>query len=424
MIGMLYTPPFHTADYFKYLANNFGIAKPTHAQGTSGGFTGLLPVQSLWSAFRDIVYFLFVIIFIVIGIAIMLRIRLDPRTVMTIQNQIPRIIIGILLLTFSFAIAGFLIDLMYLTIFVSYNVISTAIPATASLNPLSLQGSTPFAAADGIGGVVGISWGVGGVIKDMITNFLGIQQISSFAGIMALFTSPPNIATIIIGIISLAVGATVGIFTAFLGPGAFVTGGIAAIGTYAAITDFIPHVLAFLLIVVILFIALIRLWITLIITYVSILISVVLSPFWIAGSLLPGSPIGFTAWIRNMIANLAVFPAVIIMFLLAKAFMDAFGSGSSANQFVPPLVGDPGTPSAIAHLIGFGILLMTPNVANMVKQALKAPSISGAPITAAIGAGVAPYTSGARAVAAGYTKLPAPGARGGWGSAARQIFRF
>src|SRR3989338_11081239 len=114
MISMLYAPPIHTSDYFQSLANNFGIVKNANAQTKGTGFDGLKPLQNLWEAFRNIVYLLFVIVFVVIGLAIMLRIKIDPRTVMTIQNQIPKIIIGILLVTFSFAIAGFLVDIMWI----------------------------------------------------------------------------------------------------------------------------------------------------------------------------------------------------------------------------------------------------------------------------------------------------------------------
>ena len=84
---------------------------------TGTGFDGLKPLLPLWTVFRNIVYILFVLVFVIIGVAIMLRLKIDPRTVMTIQNQIPKLIIGILLVTFSFSIAGFLIDIMYTSIY-------------------------------------------------------------------------------------------------------------------------------------------------------------------------------------------------------------------------------------------------------------------------------------------------------------------
>src|SRR6185437_16773771 len=57
-----------------------------------------------------------------------LRFRVDPRTVMTLQNQIPRVIIAILLITFSYAIAGALIDLMWTATYAGVNFISSAAP--------------------------------------------------------------------------------------------------------------------------------------------------------------------------------------------------------------------------------------------------------------------------------------------------------
>ena len=422
MIAMLYTPPLHTGDYFKYLASNFGIVKSAHAQAAAG-FEGLQPIQSLWVAFRNVVYLLFVIIFIVIGLAIMLRVRIDPRTVMTIQNQIPKIIIGILLVTFSFAIAGFLIDLMYVTIFLSYELISGALPAgtVSGLNPLSLQGATPFAAASGIGGIFGIAHNAANSAKDVIQSLLGISSCSGpgcFAGIYNPFAifwentsyqQSGHIIDLFIDIISYAVG--VGMFNAVASLNtpdfdfrligdlldlivsgaqyatAFAAGFAAFSGTEFGLRELIPYLIIYIIVLIALLFALIRLWFSLIIAYLSILIDVVFAPFWIAATLLPGSSIGFGAWLRSIIANLAAFPATIIMFLLAKAFIDGFGSTQTSNQFVPPLIGNPGTTDAIGSLIGLGIILMTHNVVHLVKAALKAPTTPFGAIGAAIGVG-------------------------------------
>ena len=97
MIIALYTPPAHTSDYIHYLSANFGIAKSANAENHRGvGLTTIAPIANLWIIFRNIVYLFFVVIFVLIGVGIMLRLKIDPRTVMTIQNQIPKIIIGII----------------------------------------------------------------------------------------------------------------------------------------------------------------------------------------------------------------------------------------------------------------------------------------------------------------------------------------
>jgi hypothetical protein len=346
------------------------------------------------------VYLLFVVVFVVIGIAIMFRVRIDPRTVMTIQNQIPKIIIGILLVTFSFAIAGFLIDLMYVVIFLSYELISGAVTGTdfSNLNPLTLQGQTAIGAAGNIGnfrgilGIMGIASTTAEAMTDIINNLFA-------------FNDPTSASSIIIALISGVVGGFMGIQASQIElggifgweiPGAVL--GIPAGVAIGAATDVfikqhLPYIIIFLVIFIALFFALIRLWFSLIIAYVSILIDVVFAPFWIAATLLPGSSIGFGAWLRSIIANLAAFPATIIMFLLAKAFIDGFGSTQTSNQFVPPLIGNPGTTDAIGSLIGLGIILMTHNVVHLVKAALKAPTTPFGAIGAAMGVGAGTVTS-------------------------------
>jgi len=420
MIGMLYTPPLHTGDYFKYLAGNFGIAKPAYG---AAGFEGLKPVQSLWVAFRNIVYLLFVIIFIVIGLAIMLRVRIDPRTVMTIQNQIPKIIIGILLVTFSFAIAGFLIDLMYVVIFLSYELISGAnVTDVTKLNPLILQGKTAIGAVTSGsilgGGVFGIAHTIALDARNIIAGFLnigvapfGLDDIFDAIGILKFDEKQANtpgysIFDALIDLVSVGVALRFGDSLAavvgnwFTIPIGSVAGGAVTLATFGIVEGLlrwgIPYLIVFLIVLIALFFALFRLWFTLIMAYIGILLDVIFAPFWIVGALLPGSPIGFTAWLRSIIANLAAFPAVIIMFLLAKIFIDAFGkcvlpACNPETVFAPPLVGGlPGT-DLLGNIIGLGILLMTPSVVAMIKAALKAPSVpAGGPIGAAtaVGGGV------------------------------------
>ena len=99
--------------------------------------------------------------------------------------------------------------------------------------------------------------------------------------------------------------------------------------------------------------------------------------------------------------------------MLGKVFMDAFTcdvkiqtcKDSLAHNFVPPLIGNPGDPSLIGSLIGLGIILMTPNVVNMLKTALKAPKIDTGGVGRAVGAGVGVLTAPVRPVAQGFTFL-------------------
>lgn len=350
MISMLYTPPIHTSDYIKDLAGNFGIVKSAKAQSnnprcdqaTRGfGFCAISPLLPIWSAFRNTVYLLFVVVFIVIGFAIMLRIKIDPRTVMTIQNQIPKIIVGLLLVTFSFAIAGFLIDVMYLSIYLIGTTLALADPKIAPLISQLATSNQPFEAANHVGGAGG---GVGGI--------LDIAFWSSF-----------DVGKLVSTLLSHLIGGILGkIFGGILG------------------------IIGFLIILIAIIFALFRLWFALISAYIFVLLDIVMAPFWIFAGLIPGSPVGAGLWLRDILSNLSPFPVVITMFVMAKVFMDLFQSASGKGTFSPPLVGGLNS-DVFANLIGLGFILLTPNVVNMTKAALKAPKFDTTPIKQAIGAG-------------------------------------
>ena len=251
-------------------------------------------------------YILFVLVFIIVGVAIMLRVKIDPRTVMTIQNQIPKLIIGVLLVTFSIAIAGFLIDIMWVSLYLITGIFKEAAVYSPSFDPQNLVGSTPFGAAAGIGGIGGITshaaGGIKGIMSSLFDNTFG-RIIATFIftalGAGAGTAIAPGIGSVIGGVVGGIMGGIMG------GEAIAIVGGI----------------LAYIIIAVALLWALMRLWFALLSAYVMILIDIVLAPFWIVAGLFPGSSINFTAWIRSFVANLSVFPATLVLFLLGKFFI-------------------------------------------------------------------------------------------------------
>lgn len=428
MITMLYTPPLHTKDYFQNLAANFGLAKKAYAQTT--GFTSLKPLMGLWTAFRNIVYLIFVLVFILIGLLVMLRVKIDPRTVMTIQNQIPKLIIGIVLVTFSFAIAGFLIDVMWVFIYLVYAVISGAqVPGVdvSNLNPAFMQGKTALDAVGGLGSVAGIANTAAGSVTKIVGDFLGINQkpTAIFDPInfitQPLFTKYTVIDWIIDALSAIAAnqaitraGTALNFTTPILGDVGNLFKGATAVGAgYAAFTATegalrvgLPWLITWLIIILAVLFALFRLWFTLLVAYVFILVDIVLAPFWILAGLFPGSSsISFTGWLRDLGANLIAFPATIAMFLMAKVFMDAFSSTQTGNQFVPPLIGNPGAQEAISSLIGLGFILLTPDVVRAMKAWFRAPKIDLSAINRALGVGAGTITAPAQMITQGLTFL-------------------
>lgn len=67
-------------------------------------------VDVIWSMTRNIAYLGFVLVMIVIGFMIMFRNKIGGQALVTIGNTLPRVVISLILVTFSFAIIGLVLD--------------------------------------------------------------------------------------------------------------------------------------------------------------------------------------------------------------------------------------------------------------------------------------------------------------------------
>ena len=384
-MAYLYTPPLHTGDALAAMTRGFGLAQKAYADN-GVGFSGLSPLVPIWTTFRNLVYLLYVIIFIVIGFSIMLRVKIDPRTVMSIENQIPKLIITLILITFSLAIAGFLIDLMWVVTFFVVNIIVSADKT------LSAQIATSDLFQNPIGYVndlFGNSQAGGGFLRVAMESGRSVQQIIanmfSAGGSNQLGLTPP---------IQQQCGNTF-----FISGWNCLTSGKIGDILASSLTDllgtilgwaisWIVGILGMIAVLVALFIAIFRLWFALVLTYVFVILDIILAPFTIAFGLFPGSKTGFGSWLRSLAANLLTFPAVMGVFLLGRVILDQLASTNGSQMFVPPLIGNPDgtnlnlfgqasgtTYGAIANplgaLIGLGIILLAPQIPGIIKGLFK-----------------------------------------------------
>lgn len=366
LIAQTFKMPTSTSDYVNYLSGNFGLTKKTYAAdsnpcadaGTGGiakygaGFCSVSPLTSIWERMRNVVYLIFTMIFVLIGLGVMLRLHIDPRTVMSLENQIPKIIVGILLVTFSLAIAGFLIDIMYVAIYLIGRILETAAgsaipdPGFASTYGGIATSSSPMDATQYFNGDV-----VGGVANAM----------------SSVIASNIHTGVEILGVDILQAGAQMVLFLIFL--------------------------LAF-------WIAILRVWISLLMAYIMILLDIIFAPFWFLAGLLPGGSLGVGAWFRDILANLAVFPVTIAMYALAVIFLYMSIGGVQGQLFNPPLVGGfrygyaEGNPFTLGQLIAFGFMFMTPQALGIVKAAIKAPKFNVGPVFAPATAAAGAWRSG------------------------------
>ena len=436
LIASTFQLPVSSGHYFNYLAKSFGITKPSYGAsdktgGTTGsntsanntaitsgtGFDGLQPVLKIWTALRDLVYVLFVIGFVTVGVAVMLRIKIDPRTVMTIQNRIPKIIAALLLVTFSYAIAGFLIDFMWASIYLVINLFASVDPAIvkingqpytslqvlySNINDESLTSQNVLNYASNAIGILDTasdaSRGVKDVVSSMLNNSAGFW-ISHFfgsaigvgvgSGIGKLISAGASLLKLapVVGTVSSVIGAIAGAAVGFAGAD--------------SITREVSGIVAFLILLVAILSALFRLWFKLLIAFVLFMLGVILAPLWIFAGILPGNKLGFGSWIRHMLSQMLIFPMTIGMFALGKVVIDGYKPvADGGTGFVPPLIGYGATQASITSLLALGLILITPNVAKWAGDIFKGPKLDATPIGQAVKAGSGTLTGGIKPISA------------------------
>ncbi|MBP6913124.1 MAG: hypothetical protein KBC00_00750 [Candidatus Levybacteria bacterium] len=398
LIGETFMLPVSGVDYATYMAGNFGVARSAYAQNnpeeTGVGFDRLRPLLGIWARFRDISYLAFVLAFTIVGLAIMFRVKIDARTVMSIQNQIPKLIVALILVTFSYAIAGLLIDLMYVSLYLVILTFNSLIPTNVNTSSTvfgvvnkSFSIDTPnVIGITHIPGIIGIagqtSFGVSKVLGNMSIDFLE-STISSF---FQVFFTPFNaVSSIGCGVVDLGkVGATVGLGALGWVPGLggwlrdtpiggmFAGGGCNFVESFfrAAIISLFT-IVTFLIILIAIIFSLFRVWFTLIKSFIYVLIDVIVAPLWITAGIFPGSKLGFSTWIRHLMGHLSVFPMAFGVILLGKTIMS--NVGNQGGLFSPPLIGDAvGGSPALAAFIGFGFIISMPSILDRTRKAVGA----------------------------------------------------
>lgn len=107
--------PISGIGYISRVISKFSIVSPAYAQGF-GYSTAADSFISMWQITRNLSYGFIVVAAIILAFMIMFRVKINPQTMVSVQVAIPRVVSALILITFSYAIAGLLIDLMYVFI--------------------------------------------------------------------------------------------------------------------------------------------------------------------------------------------------------------------------------------------------------------------------------------------------------------------
>lgn len=366
-IAFLYeNPPASTYAFAVDLGKTMGFLPRVYAQGV--GFSGLGNLIDIWKIFRNIAYGIIAIIMVIIGFMVMLRKKIDPKTVVTVQNAIPRVVIALLLVTFSYAIVGFMIDLMYVSMLLIANVLINVNPGAFSVTAFG------FDVAKFLPDWVNAQPFVPITPTSLVTsNFLTILSaffVGGWYSLKGIFALVPLGWGVGISAFSGLVGLVFGKFSLKS----------AALGAAA------PAALPVLIVGLAVLIGVVRLFFLLLDAYIHIIIALLTSPFHLMLEAIPGTNT-FGSWFRNLLGKLLVFPVVITLTLVTYLLTSGITTGA---VWAPPLLWGNTAGEGLGGLIGLGMLLSLPSIVGGIQKALKGEPL----VPAGIGTIVGPLGSG------------------------------
>lgn len=317
VIGMLYeNPPVRTADYLASVGQDLGIVKEAHAQVFGSGAAVLNPILTLWQVSRNISYVIMIIIFVIIGLMVMFRNKINPQTVITAQAALPGLVIGLIMITFSYFLAGLVSD----TAFIGTNLVgyyfTSAQPELKSgiqtdfvgdlkdRNVLSIF--APFTRTMGVDKIVGILNTIWDSLGDSSTETSTLESIKAFVDPTHLDPQRVirNLAMLLISQVALPIGSMSG------GIGQVVAGAVTLVAGQVAGIQLVGFALTFVAIIILLY-AMFKLLLRLVTAYLTIIFLTITAPFQFLFASLPGRQGAATEWILNMLGNVLAFPAVL-----------------------------------------------------------------------------------------------------------------
>jgi len=329
-------PPASLAFYTSDFLANVGFIRPVHAQGI--GFAAMSAFLNLWKVSRNIAYAALIIVMVAIGFMIIFRMKIDPKTVISLQAALPKIILTLVLITFSYPIVGFLIDIMYLSMAI---VISLMV--------------------SGMGGSVG-----GANVANLQSTYMTASLLDLFGAVFwplqaFVLTFIKEIGYAMAGAGGLYLGQAFLLPLLLVGFSAFVPAGwLAGLGITAA-----PAGIFLLIIILGLLFTFIRLLLLLLNSWIQVIIAVIIGPIQLLAEAIPGKS-AFTEWILNILANLVVFPATAAVIIFSTYLTI---QGQSATQVLnPPFIGVLPGSSNIMGFLGIGVMFMAPTLVASIKK--------------------------------------------------------
>lgn len=351
---------------------------------TNSGYNYLkdnLHLDEIWGTFRNIAYLGYVIIIIIVGFMIMFRKNLPGQIVVSLGNTIPQIIFGLILVTFSFAIVGIVMDVgktsmkvigsMFVSVYKEEDPTVTEEDLVGVEDIGSLTDEALITAKqDGfivsnlrklplIGENLADSYsGTAGTVKKIVGQSVGIFTLTALADVMTKNIQNMHFDVNILGVdlvLDIAAETIKSIITLPLN------------AIKVGLTTFLIRNILLLLVCLY---ASFKLFITMLMTYLKLFINVIFGPIQIMLGSLPGNFSSTTKWFKSVIANVFTFVGIYLV-INVFAFISSAVDPAQFNFF-----GNKGVfwPDWIVSLEGVILIagyLFAANMPTIINGALK-----------------------------------------------------
>ncbi len=357
VLASLYQPPTSSVEYVADIGERVGIVRTAHAQVSGSGANLIKPIKALWQFTQKIAYIAFIIVFLVVGFMVMFRRRINPQTVVSIQSALPGLVIGLIMVTFSYFISALIIDVSF---------VSVQIVAQIFSQQPNAFGKTSFDhpnQSDNQKNLQNLA------NRSNVFDFLGytVERYSTNANdaknALDHFIDSTNPS---VRVITGVLGLLVGLIIFIAAPGLGILAGTAAGGAGGLNISTVVGYLIPAILIIALTVQIFRLLFALINTYIQLLVAAIFGPFYILASSIPGQGKRLTDWMKTLLANALVFPAVFVVFLFAGAIL---ATNPDSWKSPPPFFG--GLPTDIIRLlVAYGAILAVPSIPDAVRAAL------------------------------------------------------
>lgn len=341
-IAYLYANQPSFVHYLAYEGQKLNLIKPAYAaEGEGWKFLGDSTLK-IWIISRNISYLFFVVIFVAIGFMIMFRSKLNPQTVINIQLALPKIVVSLILVTFSYAISALTVDVVFL----GNNLIRAIVTTQGDKNSACDSGYNHIIFKN-ISVPYPVKWEQDCAKKQFTPSAWPFDILTSYAA------QGKDISNFILNM--------------FLLMGKAMAGSLG--GNFA---DLFRLIISFAVIS-----AVFKIFFSLLTKYVMIVILTIMMPFNFLAEALSAQASPFKP-IKALLANTVSFP--VTTFLLALCYFFA-SSGITFTNDLPPfyISGWADKPEELtSSLLAVGILLAIPTILAGIDRALEAQPIAQA----------------------------------------------